>query len=269
MNISVHGRNNAAARVWGSTGARYDEISRGIADAIEHCVERLLPKPGERILDIATGTGWTARRLAERGAEVSAIDFAPGMVAAAWDLAQRRNLDIAFEVGDAETLDYVDQSFDAVISTFGVMFSSQPEQAASELTRVCRPGGRLALTVWTPDGTLSGMFEVMKPYMSQPVSDPPPSPFEWGNPERVQALLGDTFDLTFERGTSFYREPSGLQAWETFSSGYGPLLTLAAGLDEGARESLKRDFVAFHDAYASELGVCVPRDYWVVIGKRR
>jgi SAM-dependent methyltransferase len=260
--------NAGPSATWSSAGRAYDEISRGIADAIEHAVERLAPRPGERILDVATGTGWTARRLAERGLDVTGVDFAPDVVAAARDFARARTLDIAFEDGDAEALPYADAAFDAVISTFGVMFVQRPEDAARELARVCRKGGRLALATWTTDGNVFEMFKVMKAFMPKPAGSPP-SPFEWGNSERVSALLGGAFDLTFEKGTSFYREPNGEAAWNTFSTGYGPLRTLAGKLDAAERAKLKANFIAFHDGFATELGICVPRTYWVVLGTRR
>ncbi len=266
---TIRPHNAAPSATWSSAGRAYDEISRGIADAIEHCINRLAPEQNARILDVATGTGWTARRLADRGFAVTASDFAPEVVDAGKALAETRGLDIAFEQADAESLPYPDASFDAVISTFGVMFVQRPEEAAAELARVCRPGGRLALATWTPDGNVFEMFEVMKVFMPKPAGVPPPSPFEWGKPERIGELLGDHFDLAFEKGTSYYREPHGLAAWDTFLTGYGPLRTLASKLDEAAAEQLKRDFIAFHDGFATTLGICVPRDYWIVRGTRR
>lgn len=266
---AIRSHNATPAATWSSGGHAYDEISRGILDAIEHGINRLAPKPGERILDVATGTGWTTRRLAERGFDVTGVDFAPEVLAAAKELAAARNLDIAFDLGDAEELPYPDASFDAVISTFGVMFVQRPEDAAAELARVCRPGGRLALTTWTPDGNVFEMFKIMKAYMPEPAGTPPPSPFEWGRPERVSELLGGAFELGFERATSFYREPDGETAWQTFVKGYGPLNILVGKLHDARREALERDWIAFHNGFATELGICVPRDYWVVVGTRR
>lgn len=97
---------------------------------------------------------------------------------------------------------------------------------------------------------------------------PPASPFAWGNQERLRELLGPSFALRFEKGTSYYREPSAEAAWETFSTGYGPTKMLAATLPAERVADLRRDFVAFHQEFATELGICVPRDYWVVIGVR-
>ncbi len=87
--------------------------------------------------------------------------------------------------------------------------------------------------------------------------------------KRIRELLGSAFDLKFEKGTSFYREPNGEAAWLTFSTGYGPTKTLATNLDESRRAELRRDFIAFHDGFPTELGICVPREYWVTLGVRR
>lgn len=269
MTGAVEPHNMKSAAVWNSGGGRYEDISRSIADSIEHCVLRLNPQPGEKILDLATGTGWTSRLVARRGAEVTGVDIGADLIAFAKERAATEGLKIAYEVGDAEHLPFADAQFDAVISTCGVMFASRPEAAASELARVCRKGGRIALTTWLPDGNVFKMFMVMKPYMPPPPSPAPPSPFEWGRTERIRELLGTGFDLKFETGTTFYREQNGEAAWTTFSNGYGPTKTLANTLDEARRGELRRDFIAFHDGFQTDLGICVPREYWVTIGVRR
>lgn len=266
---TIQQHNLKAAAVWNSGGAAYDRISYSIADAIEHCVTRLNPQPQERILDVATGTGWTARRVAVRGAQVTGIDLGADLIAAARERAAAEQLPVDFQVGDAEALTFENKTFDAVISTFGVMFVSQPEAAADEMSRICKPGGRIALATWTPDSTIAGLFKVMKPYMAAPASPAPPSPFEWGRRERVQQLLGASFDLRFETGTTVFHEPNGEAVWELFVSSYGPTKALAASLDPQRREDLKRDFIAFHDGFRSELGVAMPRDYLVTIGIRK
>jgi SAM-dependent methyltransferase len=206
---SIQPHNEKPAGVWNSGGGRYDEISRGIADSIEHCVLRLDPKPGEKILDLATGTGWTSRLVAKRGAQVIGADISADLIAFATQRATEEGLSITYQTGDAEKLPFADGEFDAVISTCGVMFASRPEAAAAELARVCRKGGRIALTTWLSDSNLFKMFMVMKPYMSPPPTPAPPSPFEWGRTERIEKLLGRDFDLAFEKGVSFYRERRG------------------------------------------------------------
>jgi SAM-dependent methyltransferase len=256
--------NARAATVWGNGGRDYERISELSADALAHLASRLLPQPGERVLDVATGTGWTARLLADRGAVVTAVDIGAGVIAAAKRLAPH----IDFRIGDAEALPFGDGSFDAVSSTFGVMFAARPEAAARELARVCRMGGRLGLATWTPAGGVADLFMVMRRHMPAPPANAP-SPFEWGRPERVRELLGDAFELSFEAGTTTLRMPDGLSVWEVFVAGFGPTKTLVADLDEAGRERLKHDFVAFHEQYRSDLGIAMPRDYLVTIGRRK
>lgn len=266
---AIESHNARPAAIWSSGGEHYDQISRGIADSIEHCVLRLDPQPGERVLDLATGTGWTSRLVARRGAAVTGVDIAADLIAAARKRAEDEHLAIEYRIGDAENLPFADGEFNAVVSTCGAMFASRPEAAAAEIARVTRKGGRAALTTWLPDSNLFKMFMVMKPYMAPPPNSAPPSPFEWGKQERVRELLGGAFDLRFERGTSFYREPSGEAAWNTFSTSYGPTKFLAGSLDEGRRAELRRDFITFHDGFRTELGICVPREYLLTVGARR
>ena len=193
----IQPHNERPAAVWSSGGADYDQISRGIADSIEHCVLRLDPRPGERILDLATGTGWTSRAVARRGATVTGVDIAADLVAAARERAKAEGLSIDYRTGDAEKLPFADGEFDGVVSTCGIMFASRPEAAAAEVARVVRKGGRVAITTWLPDSNLFKMFMVMKPYMPAPPNPAPPSPFEWGRAERVRELMGSAFDLQF------------------------------------------------------------------------
>ena len=265
----IEAHNERPAAVWSAGGRDYEEISRGIADAIEHCVLRLNPRRGERILDLSTGTGWTSRLVARRGAVVVGADIAADLLAAAREKAKVEGLPIDYQIGDAENLPFADQEFDAVVSTFGIMFATRPEAAADELSRVCRKGGRIALTTWLSDGRVFKMFQVMRRHMAPPPSPAPPSPFAWGRVERIRELLGAAFHLRFEKGISYYREPSADAAWETFSKGYGPTRSLAASLGPVEREALRQDFVAFHAEYPTELGICVPREYWLAVGERK
>jgi ubiquinone/menaquinone biosynthesis C-methylase UbiE len=266
---TVQQHNERPAAVWSSGGSAYDRISRGIADSIEHCVMRLDPMPGERILDLSTGTGWTSRVVARLDAAVTGADIARDLLDVARAKATEAGLMIDYQLADAESLPFDTGAFDAVVSTCGVMFATRQEAAAAELARVCRKGGRIALTTWTPDGNVYGMFQVMKRYMPAPPTPAPRSPFEWGRIERIRELLDSTFDLRFEKAVSYYREPSAEAAWDTFSTGYGPTRMLANGLDAERREALRTDFIAFHQGFATELGITVPREYVLTIGVRK
>lgn len=269
MMTVIQPHNERPAKVWSSGGGDYDAISRGIADSLEHAVMRLNPKPGEKILDLATGTGWTSRLVARKGAVVTGVDIATGLLDAADRQATAEKLPIRYLQADAEDLPFDDGSFDAVVSTVGVMFASKPEAAAKELGRVVRRGGRIALTTWTSDGNVFKMFQVMKAFMATPAAPAPPSPFEWGNTERIKQLLGENFELKCERAVSYYREPSAEAAWATFSTGYGPTRMLAESLEPARKEQLRADFIAFHAGFPTPLGICVPREYWLTVGIRK
>ena len=269
IDASIQPHNERPAAVWSSGGEAYDAISRQIGAALEHCVARLDPKLGETILDLATGTGWTSRLVARRGADVVGVDIGGDLLAAATERANKEGLAIEYRIGDAEKLPFADQAFDGVISTFGVMFASRPEAAAAELARVCRRGGRFALATWLPDGGVFKMFQVMRAFMPAPPSPAPPSPFEWGNTDRVRALLAGDFDLRFEQGVATYFERDGAAAWDAFVTGYGPTKALAKSLDDSRRAELKKAFIAFHDNYRTELGITVPREYLITLGRRK
>lgn len=257
--------NIQAARTWGAGGERYDQVSRGIADAIEHAVGALDPQPGERVLDIATGTGWAARSIAARGAAVTGIDLGPGVIEAAKQLSNGAGID--FRVGDAEALDFPDHHFDAVISTFGVMFARDPAAVASELARVVKPGGRISLANWAVGGSVHEMFKLIRSY--KPAEEnPAPSPFEWGKTSRVIELLGEHFELEFEVGTSFFRPESGDKAWATFSVGFGPVVSLLGALSADKAEALKNDFISFHEEHRQGAGIVMRRPYVITKARR-
>ena len=263
---SVRPHNQQSAVVWGTGGRDCDKISEHTSDAIEHLVRRVLLQPGERFLDIATGTGWTARpRLAAHGADVIGVDLGASVIEAAKTLAPS----IDFRVGDAEALEFENGSFDAVTSTFGIMFAVRPQDAASELTRVCRKGGRIGLLTWQPGGAVEGLFGVMQPYVPPPSSPVPPSPFDWRRWEPVRALLANAFDLKFEIGTTTLRVPSGQAAWDLFIAGFGPTKTVAATLEPRRRAEFTRDFIEYHERFRGELGVAMPREYLVTVGVKR
>ena len=181
--------------MWGS--GPYQRVTGTIADIHERVVERLDPRPGRRWLDLACGTGAVAERAAARGAEVTGVDLAPALIETARERAAELGLEVDYRVGDCERLELPDASFDVLSSTCGVMFAPDHRATARELARVTRAGGRIALANWTPSGGVARMFAMMAPFQPAP---PPSSPFDWGDEERVSALLDERFELEL-RGT--------------------------------------------------------------------
>ncbi len=267
MTVSVQPHNVPAAAAWSAGGRDYDAISEQISDALQHAVQRLWPRPGEHVLDVATGTGWTARNVARKGARVTGVDIAEELLKAARDLSGHIQPPIEFRHADAEQLPFADSTFDAAISTFGVMFAGNQEQAARELARACKPGGRLVLATWDPEGYVGKFFQMIGRY--NPAPPPAISPLEWGRPERVRALLGQAFDLRFEPGITHCYFPNGAAVWEVFAKGFGPIIRLCAALDAARREEFKREFIAEHDKHMTEPGLKWGREYLLTMGKRR
>jgi len=252
--------------MWGS--GPYERITDTIRDIHACVVERLAPRPGERWLDLATGTGAVARLAARAGADVTGQDLAPALVETAKEIAAGEGLSIRFEVGDAENLAYEDASFEILSSTCGVMFAPDHAAVAGELGRVCRPGGRLALACWRPGGGIGDLFRAMAPF--QP--SPPPgvgSPFDWGREEHVAKLLGDAFELEFKEGDSLLVAASGEAVWELFVSSYGPTKTLYESLDPERREGLHRSFVDLHESRRVHDEIRYSRTYLLTFGVRR
>ncbi len=268
MDAPIKDHNVKAAALWSSGGRAYDQISRGISGAIDHCVERLNPAVGERIVDVATGTGWTSRAVARLGAQVIGVDIAEALLSAAKEIAQEHRLPIDYRLGDAEALPFKDEEFDAVISTLGVMFASDQQRAASELTRVCRRGGRLAIAAWVPESNAASLRKVLQPFMAAPPTPPPSSPFVWGTRDWLTATLASAFHLGFEEGVVITRFPSAEVAWEQYVEGFGPVRAVASSLDDSRRSELKTAFMTWTEPFRTGLGISIPFEYLVSIGQR-
>jgi len=264
MSTSIREHNLRAAGLWGSGGRAYDRISRSFSSAIEHCVDRLNPTLSDRIEDVATGTGWASRSVARLGAQVVGIDIAGPLLDAAREIALEQNLAIDYRIGDAEALPLDDGGFDGVISTFGVMFVPNQQRAASELARVCRSGGRLAIAAWLPESNASELRQVLQPY-APPVT---PSPFVWGTPEWLTATLGGDFSLAFEEDVVLARFSSSAAAWNIYTEGFGRLCAVAEAVDEAQRNELRAAFVSWVGQFRTDLGISIPFRYLVTIGHR-
>src|SRR5512143_2010963 len=179
-------------------------------------------RPGERVLDVAAGNGNAALAAARRFADVTATDYVPALLARARARAAADGVEAEFREADAENLPFADASFDVVLSTFGVMFAPDQERAASQLARVARPGGRIGLASWTPEGFVGEMFRLVGSYA------PPPagvrSPALWGKEERVRELLGPhASDVRCARRTFAFRYRSARHFVDVFRTYYGPV----------------------------------------------
>jgi SAM-dependent methyltransferase len=263
----VLAHHRAAARMWGQGGSSYNDISFGLSDALAHAAQRLDPRAGEEILDVATGTGWAARNIARAGARVTAVDISSELLSAGEELSAHVRPRIAFQVGDAESLPFPDARFDGVISTFGVIFAQNKQQAAKELGRVCRRGGRISLATWAQGGSVERYFAVIAKHSTAPPAQT--SPLAWGDPKHVEDLLGGDFELGFEPGVNHAYHPNVDHIWEWYARGFGPLRQLVSELDPDRRKALRRDFDAYHGQYDTPAGLHIKREYLIILGRRR
>lgn len=170
-----------ARSVW--TAGDFLPIARSFAPGAAEFIAGLALRPGESVLDVACGTGNLAIPAARAGARVVGIDIAPNLIAEARAEARAAGCAIAFEVGDAEALPYDDGQFDTTVTMFGAMFAYRPERAAAELLRVTRPGGRVAMANWTPEGFVGRMLRAHTAVVPPPPGVP--SPLEWGKEDVV------------------------------------------------------------------------------------
>jgi SAM-dependent methyltransferase len=249
---------------WGN--GPYQRVTETIADLQHHVTDRLQPEAGLTWLDLACGTGAVSELAAARGASVTGLDLAPALIETAKERAEERGLEIDYVVGDCENTGLDDASFDVVSSTCGIMFAPDHEAVAAELARITKPGGRIGLVNWTPGPGVADLFRIMSPFQPAP---PPSNPFDWGDEDNVNRLLGDAFDLDLERGVSTLTLASGDEYWNLFVTSYGPTKTLAESLGD-RREELHAAWSGFFEENHRENGEIVHRrEYLLVLGRRR
>ncbi len=209
----------------------------------EQLCESLDVRAGRRVLDVAAGNGNVSLAAARRGCEVVATDYVPALLERARERAQGERLDIEFREADAEALPFEDASFDYVVSTFGVMFTPHQEQAADELARVCRRGGKIGLANWTPDGFIGQVFRTIGAHVPPPAGAR--SPALWGTRARLDELFGAkaaSIQTTSRDFVFRYRSP---EHWvHMFATWYGPVLKAFAALDPDRQAALHRDLLA-------------------------
>jgi len=227
-------------------------------------------RAGQRVLDVATGSGNTALAAARRWCEVTGIDYVPALLERGRERAAAERISITFQEGDAEQIPFPDSSFDAVLSTFGAMFAPNQERAAQELLRVCRPGGKIGLANWTPDGFVGTYFRAIVQYAPPPPGLTPP--ILWGTEERLRELFGESvasLQITRRSVVARYRS---VQHWlEIFRTYFGPTLKAFEVLDAAGQENLARDLVSVVLRFnrSGDETIVIPSDYLEVVATKR
>jgi ubiquinone/menaquinone biosynthesis C-methylase UbiE len=234
----------------------------------EELLEAIDLPAGSTVLDVAAGNGNASLAAARRGCRVTAVDYVPTLVEQLRRRAEAEGLPIGAVVGDAEALDVPTGAYDAVISTFGVMFTADQDQAAAELLRACRPGGSIGLANWTPDGFIGELFKTIGRHV------PPPagvrSPMQWGTEERLTELFGASISwMEATRKAFVFRYPSATAFVDEFRTYYGPMVKAFESLDDTGRAALHADLVALADAHnTSDTALRVPSTYLQVLAQR-
>lgn len=228
----------------------FGQIARTIENVAEEFMARQPLRPGSHVLDVACGTGNLAVIAARRDCVVSGVDIASNLIGQARNRAAGESLRIDFQEGDAEALPFADGQFDLVASMFGAMFAPRPNIVATELRRVTKPGGQIALANWTPEGFIGKMFLVFKAHLPPP---PPgvPSPMGWGDEVTVRSRLAHGFaDVRLTRRIALMRYPfPAAETVEFFRQYYGPTQKAFAALDPTAQAALRRDLVELQTAH--------------------
>jgi ubiquinone/menaquinone biosynthesis C-methylase UbiE len=236
----------------------------------EDLCEALDIRAGQKVLDVAAGNGNVSLAAARRWCEVVATDYVPALLARARERAAAERLEMEFREADAEALPFQDASFDVVVSTFGVMFTPDQDKAAAELIRVCRPGGKIGLANWTPEGFIGQIFKTIGKQL------PPPagvrSPALWGTRARIDEMFEAKASSIRSESRNFvfrYRSP---EHWlQFFKSCYGPVLKAYAALEPAAQAALTADILALIARFnrSGDAGVVVPGEYLEIVVTRR
>jgi SAM-dependent methyltransferase len=226
---------------------------------------------GQEVLDVATGTGNLAIRAAATGAQVVGLDLTPELFETARARAAAHDVVVDWVEGDAEELPYEDEVFDRVLSAFGVQFAPRHEIVAHELAGVCRPGGRIGLVNWTPEGLIGELFKIMGTYLPAPPAFASPPPL-WGSPSHVSRLFeGTPVVLEFDRGTNPWRFESP-EAWVTFmETAYGPTVKARQRLTaEGRWEECRAEMVALAERRneATDGSLHMEAEYLITVGHK-
>lgn len=252
----------------GDYGAVADRLVIEIGPRI---VDRIGVRSDSEVLDVATGTGNAAIPAAAAGARVIGLDLVPDLLAVARRRAADAGVAVEWLEGDAEDLPFEDGRFDVVLSTLGVQFAPDHGLTARELARVCRPGGRIGLCNWTPEGYIGRFFATLSPYMPPPPAGVSPPPL-WGSEAHVEGLFAGTgVTLEFDRSTVDFEHDSPAAFIDFMATDYGPLVKAREALaPQGRWEDLRGELVSLSESLntARDGRFLVPSEYLVVIGER-
>jgi ubiquinone/menaquinone biosynthesis C-methylase UbiE len=238
-----------------------------VADALCDAVDL---QAGWRVLDVATGSGNAAIAAARCGCEVVGIDYVPALLARGRRRAEEEGVTVDLREGDAEAIPFPDGSFDAVLSVFGSMFAPNHAQAAAELARVCRPGGRIGLATWTPDGFIGEMLKVVATH-APPVPGVA-SPILWGSEPYLRELFGDRIETLVSRERTFtFRFRSAEAFVDYFRRHYGPTVKAFEAAGDAGADALFADLVDLvrRRSRTSTGPVAVPATYLETVAVRR
>ncbi len=226
---------------------------------------------GWRVLDVATGSGNAAIAAARHGCSAIGVDYVPALLEAGRMRVAAEGLDVELLEGDAEALPFPDGSFDAVTSVFGAMFAPDHAQAASELIRVARPGGTIALASWTPDGFIGELFRTVAKHVAPPAGVQ--SPMLWGTESHLRALFGERIcSLETAERTFTFRFRSAEEFVDFFRTWYGPTLKAFSALEDDARDGLEQDLVALarrSDRLGAAGAIAIPATYLEAVAVTR
>jgi SAM-dependent methyltransferase len=268
MTVELNVIKEKQQKTWAS--GNYAVIGNSLVIMGERLCEAVDVHSGQKVLDVATGSGNTAISAARRYCDVTGIDYVPELIGQAKERAEAERLEITFEVGDAENLPYPDASFDVVLSTLGVMFAPNQEKTAAELMRVCKPGGKIGLANWTPDGFIGNMFRTVGKHVPPPAGIKPPP--LWGTEERVRELFGEGISsLHATRHCYAFRYLSAEHLIETFRTYYGPVHKAFEALDAAGQDAFARDLDELLNTWntSGDETAVVPSDYLEVVAVRR
>ena len=236
----------------------------------ESLCEALDIRPGQKVLDVAAGNGNATLAAARRWCDVTSTDYVPALLERGRERAAAERLKIEFREADAEALPFADGSFDVVVSTFGVMFTPDQERCATELLRVCRPGGKIGLANWTPEGFIGQLFKTIGKHMPPPAGVK--SPALWGTRARLAELFGsDAASIKAEPRNFVFRYRSPEHWLDVFKTYYGPLLKTFAALEPAAQSALRGDIMALINRFnrSGDGSAIVPSEYLEIVITRR